>query len=222
MKFYLPTMESKTNFPPIEEALDEPNGLLASGGDLKSDTLINAYSHGIFPWYSNQEPILWWSPNPRMVLFPEKYHVSRSFKRALKKTSYSVHFDRNFEDVINYCAKTRKDGFGTWITQEMKKAYIKLHKEGFAHCLEIDVDGQLVGGIYGIALEDIFFGESMFSKQTNGSKFALYELCKYLIANNYKILDCQAHSEHLETLGAELISIRKFKKYLPKSTDIGQ
>lgn len=215
MKFYLPTMDGKKDFPPIEEALSEPNGLLAFGGDLKPETLITAYSQGIFPWYSNEEPILWWSPNPRMVLFPEKFHISKSFKRALKKTSYTVHFDRNFETVISYCAETRKDGLGTWITDEMKQAYIDLHKKGISHCLEIDVDGQLIGGIYGIALENIFYGESMFSLQTNGSKFALYELCKYLIEHNYQILDCQAHSDHLETMGAELVSIREFKQYLP-------
>ena len=216
MQFYLPTMDGKEEFPPIEEALSEPNGLLAFGGDLQPETLIKAYSHGIFPWFSEQEPILWWSPNPRMVLFPEKLHLSRSFKRALKKTQYTVHFDRDFSGVINQCAKTRKDGLGTWITQEMKQAYQELHKQCIAHCLEIDINGQLAGGIYGIALENVFYGESMFSTQTNGSKFALYELCSYLIKNKFKILDCQAHSDHLESMGAELISIRKFKEYLPK------
>ncbi len=220
MKFYLPTMDGKKDFPPIEEALEEPNGLLAFGGNLDSQTLIKAYSQGIFPWYSVGEPLLWWSPNPRMVLFPEKFHCSRSFKRALKKTKYTTHFDRNFEKVIKQCAKTRKDGLGTWITKEMKNAYIKLHKQGVAHCLEVDINGQLAGGIYGIALKNIFYGESMFSTQTNGSKFALYELCRYLIKNNYPILDCQAHSDHLETMGAELISIREFKKFLPKLTNM--
>ena len=216
MKFYLPTMNGKTDFPPIEEALNEPNGLLAFGGDLESQTLLKAYSQGIFPWFSDQEPILWWSPNPRMVLFPEKFHISKSFKKALRKVQYTVHFDRDFETVIEQCAQTRKDGLGTWITQSMKQAYIKLHQEGVAHCLEIDVGGKLVGGIYGLALDSIFYGESMFSLQTNGSKFALYELCLYLIKNDYQILDCQAHSDHLQTLGAELISIREFKQYLPK------
>ena len=215
MQFYLPTMDGKDEFPVIEDALAEPNGLLAFGGNLNAETLINAYSHGIFPWFSDQEPILWWSPNPRMVLFPEKFHVSRSFKRALKNTKYRVYVDRNFDKVIEHCAKTRKDGLGTWITESMKEAYINLHKKNIAHCLEIEIDGQLVGGIYGIALDKIFYGESMFSLQTNGSKFALYELCNYLIKNKYLILDCQAHSHHLESMGAELISIRKFKQYLP-------
>jgi leucyl/phenylalanyl-tRNA--protein transferase len=210
-------MDGKQNFPPVEEALIEPNGLLAFGGDLSVTTLIKAYSKGIFPWYSNQEPILWWSPNPRMVLFPEKIHISRSFKRALKKVNYNVFFDRDFETVINACSETRKDGFGTWITAEMKQAYIELHKQGIAHCLEIEIDGKLAGGIYGVALENIFYGESMFSRQTNGSKFALYELCQFLIDHDYKILDCQAHSDHLESMGAELIPLRVFKKYLPKS-----
>ena len=216
MKFYLPTMDGKKEFPAVEEALSEPSGLLAFGGDLEPKTLIKAYSKGIFPWYSNEEPILWWSPNPRMVLFPKNFHISKSFKRALKKTSYTVHFDRDFDTVINQCAETRKDGLGTWITQEMKEAYLNLHEKGVAHCLEIDINGQLVGGIYGIALENIFYGESMFSLKTNGSKFALYELCQYLIKHNYRVLDCQAHSDHLESMGAELISIRQFKGYLPQ------
>ncbi len=209
-------MDGKTNFPPVEEAISEPNGLLAFGGDLSAEMLVNAYSHGIFPWFSDGEPILWWSPNPRMVLFPEKIHLSRSFKRALRKTDYSVHFDRDFENVIAHCSKTRKDGFGTWITEEMKAAYINLFDLGIAHCLEIDIDGELAGGIYGIALENIFYGESMFSTKTNGSKFALFELSQHLINNNYKILDCQTHSDHLESMGAELIPGRVFKQFLPK------
>jgi leucyl/phenylalanyl-tRNA--protein transferase len=216
MQFYLPSMDGKTKFPPIEEGLIEPNGLLAFGGDLNVETLINAYSLGIFPWYSDQEPILWWSPNPRLVLFPHKFHISRSFQRTLNKTSYTVHFDRDFNGVINQCSKTRKDGNGTWITEGMKEAYHKLFNKGIAHCLEIDVDGKLIGAIYGVALKNIFYGESMFSIQTNGSKIALLELCKYLMENNYKILDCQAHSAHLVSMGAELISIRQFKQYLPK------
>jgi len=222
MKFYLPTMDGKTEFPPIEEALNEPNGLLAFGGDLQPETLVKAYSQGIFPWFSEQEPILWWSPNPRMVLFPDKFHISKSFKKAIRKTHYTVYLDRDFKGVINHCAQSRKDGLGTWITDEMKQAYIWLHEKGVAHCLEIDINAELVGGIYGIALENIFYGESMFSLQNNGSKFALYELCQYLIKHNYHILDCQAHSNHLESLGAELISIQKFKEYLPKNCDLGQ
>lgn len=214
MKFYLPSMDGRDEFPPVDEALSEPNGLLAFGGDLAPETLIKAYSHGIFPWFSDNEPILWWSPNPRMVLFPEKIHISRSFKKALKKTKYAVYFDRNFETVIEHCAATRKDGQGTWITKEMKQAYIRLFKMGIAHSLEVEINGELAGGIYGVALKNIFFGESMFSLVTNGSKFALYELCNYLLKNNYKILDCQAYSEHLDTMGAELIPIQRFKHYL--------
>ena len=217
MKFYLPSMDGKNNFPPIEEALREPEGLLAFGGDLEVETLVKAYALGIFPWFSAKEPILWWSPNPRMVLFPDKFHCSRSFKRAMRKVDYQVYFDRDFKAVISACAQTRKDELGTWITKEMQQAYIKLHKKGHAHCLEIDIDGKLAGGIYGVALDNIFYGESMFSLQTNGSKFALYELCQYLIKNNYRILDCQAHSDHLQSLGAELIPIREFKKYLPNN-----
>ncbi|HHL32245.1 MAG TPA: leucyl/phenylalanyl-tRNA--protein transferase [Oceanospirillales bacterium] len=213
-------MDGRTEFPAVEEALKEPDGLLAFGGDLKSKTLINAYSKGIFPWFSEQEPILWWCPNPRMVLFPQKLHVSRSFKRALKKTNYKVYWNRDFDAVINGCAMTRKDGLGTWITADMKKAYKSLHQKKIVHCLEIDIDGQLAGGIYGVALDRIFYGESMFSLQTNGSKFALYELCKHLLDNNYRILDCQAHNDHLQSMGAELIPIREFKKYLPRKSKL--
>jgi leucyl/phenylalanyl-tRNA--protein transferase len=213
-------MDGKTQFPAIEDALKEPDGLLAFGGDLKNKTLINAYSKGIFPWFSDREPILWWCPNPRMVLFPQKLHISRSFKRALKKTSYKVYWNRDFDTVINSCAMTRKDELGTWITADMKKAYKSLHRKKIVHCLEIDIDGQLAGGIYGVALDRIFYGESMFSLQTNGSKFALYELCKYLLDNDYRILDCQAHNDHLQSMGAELIPIREFKKYLPRKSKL--
>jgi len=216
VKVYLPSIKSGNGFPPVEQALREPNGLLAHGGDLEPMTLMRAYTLGIFPWFSEQEPILWWSPNPRMVLFPEKLHISRSFKRALRKTKYQAYYNRNFKTVINHCAQTRKDGLGTWITEKMKIAYLKLHEMGVAVSIEIDVDSQLIGGIYGIALDRMFCGESMFSLQTNGSKFALYELCQFLINNGYKILDCQAHNDHLESMGAEMISQRQFKQYLPQ------
>ena len=217
MQFYLPSMDNQIDFPDVDEALSEPNGLLAFGGNLQSETLLKAYSHGIFPWYSDQEPILWWAPDPRMVLYPDKFHVSKSFNRFLKKIPYQVHLNRDFESVIDICSETRKDGLGTWITDEMKQAYIKLHMQGKAHCLEIDIAGKLAGGIYGVALDKVFYGESMFSRQTNGSKIALLELCKYMQKNDYKILDCQVHSDHLESLGAELIPMRVFKKYLPKN-----
>jgi leucyl/phenylalanyl-tRNA--protein transferase len=209
-------MDGKDNFPVIEEALSEPNGLLAFGGDLSIERLVKAYSHGIFPWYSDQEPILWWAPDPRMVLYPGNFHISKSLNRFLKKTPYQVHFNRNFESVIDICSETRKDGLGTWITDEMKQAYIELHKQGKAHCLEIDIAGKLAGGIYGVALDTVFYGESMFSRQANGSKIALLELCKYMLKNDYQILDCQVHSNHIESLGAELIPMRVFKKFLPK------
>lgn len=209
-------MDGKCKFPAIEEALAEPNGLLAFGGDLSAKMLIEAYSHGIFPWFSQLEPILWWSPNPRMVLFPQKLHISGSFKRALKKTDYSVYWDRNFAAVMDYCSRSRKDNLGTWITPQMKQAYARLFDLGIAHCLEIEINSEFAGCIYGIALDKIFFGESMYSAQTNGSKFALFELCQYLLKNHYKVLDCQAHSDHLQSMGAELIPIREFKQYLPK------
>ena len=203
-------------FPPVGQAETEPNGLLAVGGDLSSTRLLNAYRRGIFPWYSADQPILWWSPDPRTVLYPERLKISRSLRKTLRNKPFVVTFDRAFASVVTACSAPRKYAQGTWITAQMLAAYRELHRIGYAHSVEVWLEERLVGGVYGVALGRVFFGESMFSLQTNGSKFALYELCKYLLNNNIKILDCQVYSEHLDSMGAELISMREFKRFLPQ------
>ena len=193
-------------FPSPNLALLEPDGLLAAGGNLNPDTLLQSYKQGIFPWYSENQPILWWSPNPRCVLYPEKLHISRSLKRTLNQRRFTVHKDTAFKRVIHECASPRKtnDGetTGTWITDEMIDAYCKLHELGFAHSIECWQDNELVGGIYGLQLGQVFFGESMFSRKKDASKVAIVHLCE---THKLRLIDAQVHSEHLESLGAQCI-----------------
>lgn len=189
-------------FPPLARALREPDGLLALGGDLSPTRLLNAYRHGVFPWYGEGEPILWWSPDPRCVFRPDSIHVSDSLRKALNKDDYSVTLDQDFEAVIHACARPRTSQGGTWLTAAMITAYIRLHQEGWAHSAEVWRKGELVGGIYGVALGAAFFGESMFSTATNGSKLALVWLAQQLAAWNFSLLDAQVGSAHLYTLGA--------------------
>lgn len=203
-------------FPPPEEA--EPDGLLAVGGDLSSERLLLAYQLGIFPWYSERQPILWWSPDPRLVLEPEAFHVSRRLRQILDKGVFKVTFDQAFESVIRACALVPRPGQdGTWITPEMQEAYIRLHKEGFAHSVESWLDGELAGGIYGVSLGRCFFGESMFSQKSNGSKVALACLVKRLRAWDFHMLDAQVTTQHLLSLGAEEIPRAVFLKRLKKA-----
>lgn len=204
----------RTAFPDVSEALAEPDGLLAIGGDLSSERLLAAYRCGIFPWYSDGQPILWWSPNPRAVLYLDALHVSRSLKKALRREDYRVSFDTAFSEVINACATPRKDGLGTWITGEMASAYNRLHRQGHAHSIEVWRDERLIGGLYGVSLGRIFFGESMFSRQTNASKIAFVYLVRQLRHWQFALLDCQIYSPHLGTLGARLIPREKFIQYL--------
>ncbi len=197
-------------FPPVEEALDSPNGLLAIGGDLSPTRLLTAYQHGIFPWYNLGEPILWWSPNPRLVLFPEKLRISRSLRRTLQKGVFRVTFDQAFNQVIDACAAPRKQVEGTWITPEMKAAYSRLHELGYAHSVESwDQDG-LAGGLYGVAIGRVFFGESMFYRRTDASKVAFVALVESLKRWQYALIDCQVRTAHLISLGAEEIPRTKF------------
>lgn len=189
-------------FPSPAQALPDPNGLLALGGDLSPPRLLNAYRAGIFPWYSQGEPILWWSPDPRCVFRPSAIHVSRSLSKALRRKDYSVTLDHDFEAVIHACAMDRKGQRGTWLCPEMITAYIRLHHEGWAHSAEVWRQGKLVGGIYGLALGHAFFGESMFSHASNGSKLALVWLARQLAAWDFTLLDGQVGSPHLYTLGA--------------------
>lgn len=201
-------------FPPIDTALNDPDGLLAAGGELSSERLVEAYRQGIFPWYSPGEPILWWSPNPRCVLFPDQLHISRSMKKSLKKADYEVCFDRNFPAVIDACSAPRSDENGTWITAEMKAAYCHLNQQGIAHSVEVYRDNKLIGGLYGISIGKLFFGESMFSRETNASKIAFITMVEQLRCWGYALIDCQIKNEHLLSLGATEISRSKFQSYL--------
>lgn len=207
-------------FPPVEQA--EDIGLLAVGGDLSPQRLLLAYSLGIFPWYNPGEPVLWWSPDPRCVLFPEQIHISRSLQKTLKRGSFRVTFDLDFSGVIKACRNSRSSE-GSWITPEMDQAYVNLHRLGFAHSVECWQQDQLVGGLYGLSLGHCFFGESMFSMVDNASKVALATLCRYLPQLGVSMIDCQQTSDHLLSLGATEISRTEFCDLLAKGLlDEGQ
>ena len=202
-------------FPPTEQALDNPQGLLAVGGDLSPARLVNAYRHGIFPWYSDDQPVLWWSPAPRCVIYPGAVHISRRLRRLYNQGQYSLAADQAFAGVIEACAAPRRDQDETWITAEMKSAYIQLHEMGIAHSVEVYTGDELVGGIYGLALGDVFFGESMFSETENTSKIALVALCLQLQQWGFTLLDCQVSNPHLLSMGAQEISRQDFERHLP-------
>jgi leucyl/phenylalanyl-tRNA--protein transferase len=212
----LDPLNSNQNFPALKTALKEPNGLLAVGGCLSSQRLINAYRLGIFPWYSPGEPILWWSPNPRLILFPENLKVSRSLRKTIRKVDFAITFDQAFSQVMQYCAAPRNEESGTWITEEMFVAYTRLHHHGVAHSFEVWLNDELVGGVYGIAIGQVFFGESMFHRKTDASKVAFYHLVKWLSEWGYQLIDCQVHSEHLSSLGAEEIERKEFSSLLKR------
>jgi leucyl/phenylalanyl-tRNA--protein transferase len=200
-------------FPPADHA--NPDGLLAIGGKLTEDWLLMAYQNGIFPWFSEGDPIMWWSPNPRFILRPENIKVSKSMRPFLNSEQYSFKLDSDFEQVIEECSSIPRQGQnGTWITTHMKDAYIALHRIGMAHSAEVWEDDQLIGGLYGVSIGRMFFGESMFSKKPNASKLALIKLCKWLSKHGFKIIDCQVYSEHLERMGAEYISREFFMELL--------
>jgi leucyl/phenylalanyl-tRNA---protein transferase len=212
--FRLSANPSDLRFPPVDSST--PEGLLAIGGDLRPERLLEAYRHGIFPWYDDDQPILWWSPDPRTVLFSDKLHISRSLKRSLRPGLFSVTFDRCFRDVMQQCAGPRPqypDG-GTWITAEMLDAYTLLHKQGYAHSVETWQDGNLVGGLYGVALGGAFFAESMFTRVPDASKVALVSLVRQLQTWEFCIIDCQQASPHVMRFGAEEIPRRNFLDHL--------
>lgn len=211
----IPWLERDNNFPPVETALAEPNGLLAVGGDLSPQRLLAAYRHGIFPWFSEDQPILWWSPDPRMVLFPAELRVSRSLAKRLRKPDYEIRFDTAFREVVTACATVPRTGQdGTWITQEMMAAYCKLYELGHAHCVETWIDGQLAGGIYGVALGRMFYAESMFHHVTDASKIALVYLVRHLGQNEFGMMDCQMKTQHLASLGGREIPRQEFSRRL--------
>ena len=205
-------------FPDVEHALQEPDGLLAVGGDLQPQRLLYAYRNGIFPWYGPDQPILWWSPDPRLVLFPDQLHVSHSLAKTLRQHRYNVTFDQAFAEVIRQCAAPRPGQAGTWITPEMEAAYIELHRQGHAHSVECWQRGHLVGGLYGLAIGRVFFGESMFTRMVDASKVGFVTLVRQLERWGYRLIDCQVQTGHLERLGARMIPRREFTRLLQRET----
>lgn len=203
-------------FPHSEYALDEPNGLLCAGGDLTPDWLLFAYQHGIFPWFNEGEPILWWTPDPRLVVAPDAIHVSKSLKKHLKRSTWQVKFNHNFRQVMLNCSAPRADQDGTWISPDIINAYCQLHQLGFAHSVEVYDGDELIGGLYGMALGKVFFGESMFSKQSNASKTAFVALGTKLKELGFELIDCQVYTEHLASLGAVEIDRDEFEHHLAR------
>ncbi|OQW91561.1 MAG: leucyl/phenylalanyl-tRNA--protein transferase [Beggiatoa sp. IS2] len=213
--YWIPYHAPPHDFPPAENALIHPDGLLAVGGDLTPTRLMVAYRRGIFPWYSEDQPILWWSPSERMVLFPEHLKIARSLRKVIQKHQFQVTFDQNFRDVIIGCAQQpRPQQPGTWITSDMIEAYCQLHHYDFAHSVECWYEGQLVGGLYGVALGKIFVGESMFSRMTDASKVAFVHLVRQLQRWGYELIDCQVYTDHLQSLGAIPISREQYLNLL--------
>lgn len=202
------------SFPDLDQALEDPNGLIAFDGCLSAKRLINAYRAGIFPWYNENEPILWWSPDPRLVLFPTRINVSRSLAKTLRKQSFEIRFDTAFAAVIKSCSEPRQGTTDTWISDEIQEAYIYLHSLGIAHSIEAWENNELVGGLYGVSIGRVFFGESMFHTRTNASKVAFVHLARKLESLNYAVIDCQVKSQHLVSLGAEEIPRKQFRNIL--------
>jgi leucyl/phenylalanyl-tRNA--protein transferase len=204
-------LEATDPFPPVERALKNPNGLLAAGGDLSVPRLLHAYRHGVFPWYSAPEPVLWWSPDPRMVLYCEELKVPRSLAKSVRNKGYEIRTDTAFERVLAGCADREE---GTWLGRAMRAAYLALHRAGYAHSFETWREGELVGGLYGVALGRMFYGESMFSRATDASKVALVALVRELKAREFPLIDCQMHTPLLASLGAREIPRRTFLRAL--------
>lgn len=206
----IPWLGLRDPFPPVDEALIEPNGLLAAGGDLSPGRLLDAYRRGIFPWFNEDDPVLWWSPDPRMVLFPRELHMARTLRRVIRSGQFSVTLDRAFDAVLEGCAAPRSNQDGTWISEDMMHAYSNLARLGFAHSVETWEGGELVGGLYGVALGRVFYGESMFSRQSNASKVALAYLARQLERWSFLLIDCQMATGHLASLGARELPRREF------------
>jgi len=208
----IPWLTAAIEFPPLHRALREPNGLLAAGGDLTPERLIAAYRRGIFPWYGADDPILWWSPDPRTVLYPAELRIGRTLRKTLRKAPYRVTMDRAFPEVIAACAAPRADQAGTWITDEMRQAYCVLHRRGLAHSVEAWHGERLVGGLYGVGIGRMFFGESMFSRMDDASKVAFVHLVQRLIAWNFGLIDCQMRTDLLVSFGARDIARETFAR----------
>jgi leucyl/phenylalanyl-tRNA---protein transferase len=206
----IPLLSSTDPFPDVETALDDPNGLLAAGGGLGVARLIDAYSRGIFPWFSEGDPVLWWCPDPRMILPTDGVHVSRSLRRRLRRGDFTLTLDSAFENVVEACAGPRRHESGTWLVPSMRRAYARLFDEGAAHSIEVWMDGALAGGLYGVAIGRMFYGESMFSLRTDGSKIGIIALAAQLARWGFPIIDCQMRTEHLASLGAIDVPRRQF------------
>lgn len=206
----IPYLDSEDPFPPVDNAMREPNGLLAAGGDLSPARLLDAYRRGIFPWFGDEDPLLWWSPDPRMVLFVDELRVSRSLRKAIRSGRFTVTADRAFSAVMSGCAEPRADQDGTWITTEMRAAYARLAAMGYAHSVEAWAGGDLVGGLYGVAIGRVYFGESMFARVTDASKVAFVTLVRQLQLWGFRLIDCQMPTAHLASLGAREIPRREF------------
>jgi leucyl/phenylalanyl-tRNA--protein transferase len=210
----IPWLTAHDPFPPVSHALAEPNGLLAAGGDLSVERLMEAYRLGIFPWYSAGQPVLWWTPDPRMILVPSEFRISRSLRKRLRRRDYEIRVDTCFERVMAECAAPRPGQTGTWITSEMRAAYAALHRGGMAHCVETWIGGELAGGLYGVAVGRMFYGESMFSRAADASKLALVHLVRQLARWSFRMIDCQMATAHLATLGARTVPRREFMRNL--------
>lgn len=208
--------ENEISFP--NPTLARPDGLLAIGGDLSVERLLLAYTHGIFPWYNPDEEILWWCPKERFVIFPKEIHISHSMKKYMKKHEFRIILNRDFADTMHRCRIKREFDEGTWISDEMEEAYQRLHKEGYAVSVEVTEDGELAGGFYGVSIGKCFFGESMFSEKENGSKIALIAFARLLEKERFLFIDCQFHTEHLESMGGKFISWDKFDRMLQEGT----
>ncbi|WP_373974754.1 leucyl/phenylalanyl-tRNA--protein transferase [Chitinibacter sp. SCUT-21] len=214
----IPWLDHRHQFPPLATALNEPNGLLAAGGDLAPGRVLAAYRRGIFPWFMPGEPILWWSPSPRMVLYPNELHIHRSLAKVLRNKPYRVTFDTAFRDVMQGCAEPRGAETGTWISPEMLEAYVALHEAGYAHSFECWMGDELVGGLYGMAIGKMFYGESMFARRADASKIAFVHAVQWLSAQGFGLIDCQMYTDHLARFGAREISRDDFIEQLEMLT----
>ena len=215
----IPWLNRDTPFPPHEYAMRQPNGLLCVGGDLSQERLLDAYRRGIFPWFSEGDPILWWSPDPRMVMFTAELRITRSLAKVLRNRPYQVRFDTAFDAVISACAEPRSGQAGTWITDDIRAAYASLHRLGYAHSIETWIDGELAGGLYGVALGNMFFGESMFVRVRDASKIAFVHLVEFLAERGCTMIDCQMHTDHLSSLGAREIRRAAFLRQVKELVD---
>ena len=213
----IPWLGLRDPFPPVEQALVEPNGLLAAGGDLSPARLLDAYARGIFPWFNDEDPVLWWSPDPRMVLLPRELHLSRSLRRTIRSQEFTVTFDRAFQGVMEGCASPRDKQDGTWITADRMRAYTRMAELGHAHSVEAWADGELAGGLYGVAVGRIFYGESMFTRRSNASKVAVAWLARQLDRWQFELIDCQMSTEHLASLGAREVPRADFLRRLERA-----